>query len=245
MLHHRPINELANFHILGRLFYYVPYCAPIHPGRTLTTFGALQAVVEALNGIGIAWFSNRTLSSDFLKVGGALLKAALIIQLFVVLAFAGLLSVFYYRCRQANVLSRKVFAPVCILYTSTFFIFVRCVFRTVEIFVVYSDVNTSAVEVSTAPLLRYEWYFLVFEASPMFVATVIWNIFHPGRYLPHLHRVYLARDGATELKGPGWTDNRSQWKTFVDPFDWFGQSKSEVPYWETDGIQPASELSKK
>jgi len=240
-----PIIELANFHILGRLLFYAPYCASIHPGRTLTTFGFLQAIVETLNGIGIAWFSNRTLERRFLTVGSALLKASLILQLFVILAFVSLLSSFYYRSRRAGIRSRKLSMPVYTLYASTFFIFVRCVFRTVEIFDVYQSAGESAVEVSVAPLLRYEWYFMVFEAAPMLISMVVWNIFHPGRYLPHLHRIYLARDGVTEIKGPGWSDQRSQWKTFVDPFDLFSRSKSTVPYWEEDGIKPLPGLVKK
>jgi hypothetical protein len=201
--------------------------------------------VEVLNALGVAWFSNRSLENRFLTVGGALLKASLIIQLFVILVFVGLLSVFSYRCHKAGISSRKVLIPACTLYTSTALIFVRCVYRTVDIFVVYPNPDVTTAEVNATNLLRFEWYFLVFEATPMLLALMVWNIFHPGRFLPHLHRVYLARDGATELKGPGWTDKRSQWKTFVDPFDLFSRNKSEVPYWETDGIKPISTRSTK
>ena len=237
----RPIIELGNFHILGRILYYVPYCAPLHPGRTLTTFGALQAIVELLNGIGIAWFSNRTLLPKFLRVGSDLLKASLIIQLAVIILFVSLVSVFYFRCRRAGIRTRKVRVPVVILFTSTFFIFVRCVFRTVEIFEVYHGSKTTTADVNISPLLRYEWLFIVFEASPMLIACGIWNVFHPGFYLPHLYRVYLARDGITEKKGPGWTDDRSTWKTFADPFGWFQRSREgQSPFWETDGIEPAT-----
>ncbi|WVO15600.1 hypothetical protein L204_103260 [Cryptococcus depauperatus] len=236
-----PLVELGNFHILGRILYYVPYCAPLHPGRTLTTFGALQLIVEMLNGIGVAWFANRSLLPKFFNIGSGLLKASLIIQLAVITLFVSIVSVFYRRCRRAGIHTRNVRVPVFILYTSTFFIFVRCVFRTVEIFEVYHIAKATAAVVHLSPLLRYEWLFMVFEASPMFVACAIWNIFHPGRYLPHRHRVYLARDGVTERKGPGWANNRSTWKTFADPFGWFQRSKQkEAPFWETDGIEPAS-----
>lgn len=45
----RPLLELANYHILGRSLYLL---LPIHSGRNLTTFGALSAAVEVLNGLG-------------------------------------------------------------------------------------------------------------------------------------------------------------------------------------------------
>ena len=50
----RPLFELANYYMLGRILYFVPYCSPIHPGRVLTTFAAISIVVEALNGNGSA-----------------------------------------------------------------------------------------------------------------------------------------------------------------------------------------------
>jgi hypothetical protein len=116
----------------------------------------------------------------------------------------------------------------------------------VEIFKIDASEEQSGAEGGAAPLLlRYEWFFMVFEAAPMLISLMIWNIFHPGRYLPHLYRIYLARDGVTEIKGPGWTDQRSQWKTFVDPFDLCSRSKSTVPFWETDGIKPLPGLAEK
>ena len=54
----RPFYELANYIILGRLLYYVPYHSPIHPGRVLITFGAISGIVEALNGNGASYSSN-------------------------------------------------------------------------------------------------------------------------------------------------------------------------------------------
>lgn len=44
----RSLVELANYHILG---------------RTLTTFAALSAVVEVLNGLGVAWAVNPRFSA--------------------------------------------------------------------------------------------------------------------------------------------------------------------------------------
>ena len=44
------------------------------------------------------------------------------------------------------------------------------------------------------------------------------NMLHPGRFLPVNKKRYLEVDGKAERMGPGWIDERSTWKTFVDPF---------------------------
>ncbi|WVN88930.1 uncharacterized protein L203_104145 [Cryptococcus depauperatus CBS 7841] len=213
-----PLVELGNFHILGRILYYVPYYAPLHPGRTLTTFGALQLIVEMLNGIGVACWPSSPSSCPLYPS-------------FTVAADAPA-SIPATSASQSSFFIRAPSLSLCAAYF---------VFRTVEIFEVYHIAKATAAVVHLSPLLRYEWLFMVFEASPRFVACAIWNIFHPGRYLPHRHRVYLARDGVTERNGPGWANNRSTWKTFADPFGWFQRSKQkEEPFWETDGIEPAS-----
>lgn len=53
----------------------------------------------------------------------------------------------------------------------------------------------------------------------MLLTSVILNIWHPSRLLPGDHKVYLAVDGITERRGPGWKDRRPLLITLVDPFD--------------------------
>lgn len=50
--------ELANYHILGRIFYYIPHLSPLPPNRVLAIFGGLMALVEALNAIGVSLQAN-------------------------------------------------------------------------------------------------------------------------------------------------------------------------------------------
>jgi len=40
-----PVYEGANYFLLGRILYYVPYHSPIHPGRVVTTFVGIDAVI--------------------------------------------------------------------------------------------------------------------------------------------------------------------------------------------------------
>jgi magnesium-transporting ATPase (P-type) len=227
------LAELANYHIIGRILYYVPYFAPIHPGRTLTTFGLLSGIVEALNGIGVAWTANLAVKRSMRDVGQALLKASLLLQIVVIALFIVLAVVFHRRCARTAAHGSRVQAPLLTLYISTALILTRCIFRTVEYFSIsssYSDLS------KVSPILRYEWFFYVFEASLMLANSVLWNVRHPRRYLPEKYNTYLTQDGITELEGSGWKDNRPFLVTAVDPFGLFTKDDpKEKPFWETDG----------
>ena len=54
----------AEYFILGRLFAYLPYHTPIHPGRVVSTFMLLSAVVESLTANGAANMSAASDPSD-------------------------------------------------------------------------------------------------------------------------------------------------------------------------------------
>ena len=60
------------------------------------------------------------------------------------------------------------------LYTCTLAITVRIIYRLVEF---------SAGLGSSNPLPKNEPLLYVLESTPMFLAILIWNIFHPGRYM--------------------------------------------------------------
>jgi hypothetical protein len=50
-----------------------------------------------------------------------------------------------------------------------------------------------------SPLLRYEWYFYIFEATLMLLNSILWNVWNLVLYLPQQHNIYLAPDGQTEV----------------------------------------------
>lgn len=64
----------------------------------------------------------------------------------------------------------------------------------------------------------------------MLVNSVMLNTMHPGRLLPQDSRVYLAPDGLTELKGPGWRDPRRWWWQVLDPFDFGGCCRKDAKH---------------
>lgn len=126
-----PLLELANYHVLGRIFYYVPYVAPLPPGRVLSTFGGLMALVEALNALGVAFSSNVSSSHSQQETGSRLTIAALAIQLGVIVVFVLLAAIFHRRCAKANIHAKAVSTPLITLYISMLLILIRCIYRLV------------------------------------------------------------------------------------------------------------------
>lgn len=232
----RPVLELANYHILGRIMYYVPYCAPLHPGRVLTTFGSLSFLVEVLNAVGIAWLARPDVDETITRVGDILTKASLILQLCVISLFCVLAALFQRRCSRAGVGSRPaVLKPLVTLYVSMALIFIRSIYRVVEHFgsSVLHRTNSGLDPMEISPIIRYEWFFYVFEATLMIINSYLWNGLHPMRSLPSNYHVYLSKDGHTEVEGQGWKDTRPFILTWIDPFGLMIQGNDEkVPFRE-------------
>ena len=228
--------ELANYIALGRILYYVPYHSPIHPGRVITTFGAISAVVEALNGNGASYSSNANLPESKQNMGRNLLKAALIIQLCIMACFLLLAGYFHRKCYKANLLPKNLKAVLYTLYLSSTLIMIRTIYRTVE-YLSFSNVRVQSGldPMSLSPIIRYEWFFWVFEGMLMIINSVLLNVRHPARYLPRNTKIYLAQDGVTEIEGPGYENKRPFVLTILDPFDLVGLAKGRDKserFWE-------------
>lgn len=201
------------------MLYYVPYHAPLHPGRMVLTFATLQTMVESLNGNGASKAVNPNDTSQQ-PAGRAILQTSLILQLFSMSCFIGIALRYEYNCRRAGLLPDNLRSALRVLYVSAALISARTLYRTVEWFetgdIVGSDPS------SFAPVLRHEWYFWVFEASMMLANTFLLNIFHPGHYLPSNLKIYLAPDGVTEKEGRGFKEVRKWYWALFDPFDIYG-----------------------
>ncbi|KAJ6187698.1 hypothetical protein N7519_002606 [Penicillium mononematosum] len=226
-----PVYEGANFFILGRILYYIPYHSPIHPGRVFTTFLALGVVIESITANGAAQVARTDSSVSSQNTGKALLKAALIMQIFLMVSFVSLAGRFHFNCARGGVLNHKIKSALLVLYCSCTLITIRTIYRTVEYFTAaslnaYSDIENIK-----------EWFFWFFEVVFMYSNTTLLNVFHPMHWLPRSNKIYLAEDGVTEIEGPGYDDPRHWLQTFVDPFDIYGlivkRGKKEK-YWEAD-----------
>ncbi|KAF7544251.1 hypothetical protein G7Z17_g10107 [Cylindrodendrum hubeiense] len=245
-----PLLELQNYHILGRILYYVPYHSPIHPGRVLTTFGFVSGIIEALNGWGASYSANQSLTDSEIETGHALIKTSLILQIVVAVLFIALTMMFHRKCMASGIKNDHLSSSLLTLYISIALILARTIFRLVEYFGVANlRIGPGFDPMSMSPIIRYEWFFYVFESSIMLINVVMFNVRHPRRYLPKSNRIYLAQDGVTEVEGPGFKDPRPFWLTLVDPFDirgiMSGQLKQDK-FWEThdQGIPDSRERVK-
>ncbi|KAJ5236651.1 hypothetical protein N7489_006742 [Penicillium chrysogenum] len=231
-----PVYEGANFFILGRILYYIPYHSPIHPGRVFTTFIALGVVIESITANGAVLVARTDSSVSSQNTGKALLKAALIMQIFLMVGFVSLAGRFHFNCVRGGVLNHKIKSALLVLYCSCTLITIRTIFRTVEYFTAASLNAYSDIE-NISPLLKQEWFFWFFEVVFMYSNTTLLNVFHPMHWLPRSNKIYLAEDGVTEIEGPGYDDPRHWLQTFIDPFDVYGlivkRGKKEN-YWEAN-----------
>ena len=213
----------ALYFILGRTLYYISWLSPIHPGRVITTFSALDAVCEILIGQGASRVANTELSESQRKLGESLMKASLILQAALFAGYYALAIVFHIRAKRAGVLNKKLRIVLYTIYISAAFITIRCIYRAVEYFLGF-----------TGYVYSHEVFFWVFDASAIFLDSLLLNVFHPARYLPKSNKIYLRRDG-NEAEGPGWQDKRPFVITLVDPFDLWGLLRGDDKknqYWE-------------
>lgn len=197
-----PALELVNYHVLGRVFHYVPHLSPLQPSNVMRTFGGLMAVVETLNSVGVSLFANPVAEQSQQSLGKNLLLAAMVIQVVVVVTFFVMAGIFHFRCARAGFTRhhRAVTTPLYTLYASMVLILIRCIYRLVEK-TMFKSVRVRDVEElkQLSPLLRHEAFFYIFEATLMLVNSGIWNIWHPGRFLPRSHRVRLGPDGVETM----------------------------------------------
>lgn len=150
-------------------------------------------------------------------ISDSMMKASLIVQILIVSIFFLMAGIFHYCCRAGGIGSPKVMRPMAVLCTSMALVLGRTLYRIAEQFSIAP--NPSALDPSSlSPVVLNEWYFYVFDAALMLIGLVLWNVWHPRRYLPQSQTRYLAQDGVTVLKGPGWKDSRSLTETFLDPF---------------------------
>lgn len=179
----------------------------------ITTFVGLDFVIGIITGNGAAKVID-TSSPGQVKVGRALIRASILLQLISFVAFIALLSAFRRRCSHTKVMNKKLQTIISLLYVSAGLILARHVYRVVEVFEGYDGY-----------LANHEAFFYVFDGALMLINSVMLNVFHPMAYLPQSWKIYLSDDGVTELEGDCVMDQRPLWVALLDPFDLVGLVK--------------------
>ncbi|KAJ5273721.1 hypothetical protein N7478_008846 [Penicillium angulare] len=189
-----PLLELSNYHVLSRMFYYVPYKTPIAPNKVFAIFGSLMSLVEIFNGLGVAFSSNPTGHEQ--NAGRILVLVSLSIQLTVILSFIIMTAIFWKHCYKSNIKNQAIPKLFVILYLSMSLILIRCIYRVVDHAGHTSkDFKNVQDENQDSPLERYEWFFWVFEGTTMLGNSLLWNLFNPGRFLPRSTETWIGEDG--------------------------------------------------
>lgn len=224
-----PLFAASESFILGRLLAYLPYHAPLHPGRVLSTFLLLGAAVESMTASGAANSAGTDRTEGQLTTGHALVNAALILQAFIELGFFVLVAVVLRRCHHnATAAGRAVptnVRVVCyVLFLTSAMMLVRCIVRAVEGF---EASNCSSDQIYCGTVQQHEVFLWVFEVANITLFVFILALFPPGKYLPNDTHVYLdPNEAGVERFGPGWTDKRPWWVTVFDPFNVVGALKN-------------------
>ncbi|KAL8720331.1 MAG: hypothetical protein Q9225_002793 [Loekoesia sp. 1 TL-2023] len=235
-----PVYALLNYIVLGRTLYYVPYLSPIHPGRVISTFLGLDAIVGILTGNGGARVANTDATPEERDVGKALLRASILLQVISFFLFVLLEAVFHRRCHKAGILApkptpeankqaNKVRRVLYLMYISSIIISSRHIFRVVDVWQGYKGY-----------LETHEWPLYIFDGLFMFANALMLNIWHPMKYLPNDNKIYLSKDGTTERLGPGWEDRRFLLITIIDPFDIVGLfvKRDKEKFWDREHEHP-------
>lgn len=206
----------------------------MHPGRVISTFVGLDAVIGALTANGAAIASDPTNSASRLRSGRDQFRASILLQLVCFIAFIGLEITFHRRCLKAkNIVTPRLRSVFILLYVSSGLILVRNIYRVIEVF-----------EGLDGYIGSHEAFFYVFDGALMLINTVMFNIMHPMMFLPNSLKVYLATDGCSERMGPGWMDKRNFFLTLIDPFDVVGLIKGKdkkEKFWEREEEFPIVE----
>jgi hypothetical protein len=206
--------------ILGRLItLFGPHTSPIAPTTYLYIFCTCDVVSLVIQAIGGAMASKAVSSipPSQSKTGTNIMVAGIVFQLVSITLFSILFGIFVARVRRMRPGQRdeakapedlmqnnsysKVRALVIATVISCLMIYIRSVYRTVELLQGWRGY-----------LISREGYFIGFDAILMFVAVVVFNVVHPGWALPTSKQmtVWYGNKEAVTDKGSGAEENLAQ-----------------------------------
>lgn len=134
-----PIYAAAEYNILGRLMHYLPMHALLNPSRVLYLFIYLGAAVEGLTAAGATLMSSATVGSSNYSSGGVLISVALVLQGVVECLFLSMVALLHHRCVRGRMLAPNVRMLCIMLYGTSSLVLLRCIFRAVQAFSMYTE----------------------------------------------------------------------------------------------------------
>jgi len=185
----------ANFVILGRLIGHIgPQYSRLSPGWYTAVFCSADIVALVVQAIGGASASEAVENDKDPAKGGNIMLGGIVVQLVAITIYVALATEFFVRfyirrpVRQLNIaaegadagdekpsLDRNVQLMIFGLSFSTICIFIRSVYRTIEL----SDGWSGRI-------IHTQRYFNVLDGAMILLAMYTLNIFHPGTLLRHI-----------------------------------------------------------
>ena len=144
------------------------------------TCDVISLVVQAIGGGMTATQSNKINGNT--DTGTHIMVAGIVFQLASITVFVACALDFIRRCFRDRLLLEKLMEPsirrsTLVLFTATtlsiIFIYIRCIYRTIELAQGWSGY-----------LITHERYFIALDGAMMAPAVVIFNFFHPSWLLP-------------------------------------------------------------
>jgi len=172
--------------ILGRLIHvFGPHTSPISAKMYLWIFCScdiLSLVIQAVGG-GMASTAVAANPPRKSKTGTDIMVGGIVFQMASISVFVCFFLEFLRRVRhdRRNALGRKIWCLVFASAFSCFMIYVRSVYRTVELLQGWSGY-----------LITHENFFIALDASLMLGAVAVFNIIHPGWFLPSQKQMVLS-----------------------------------------------------
>ncbi|KAG8932702.1 hypothetical protein FRC03_001418 [Tulasnella sp. 419] len=185
-----------DYMIIGRVMAYVgSEFSYIRHERITKLFVAADIIAILTQASGGSMLAQKD-SIDTLRVARYILITGLTIQVLVFTVFWGLATIYHFKAKKA--LGPAKLEPLKKLwlafYIGAFLITARSIYRLIEFASIRFELNNDEPQ---GYLITHEWCLYVLDTLPMFIMTVLYNLYHPGQFLPA--KKGLRLDGTYEV----------------------------------------------
>jgi hypothetical protein len=161
--------------------------SPIPPVLYIVIFSTADVISLVIQAIGGGMASQGQIQKDasLANRGTRVMVGGICWQMLTMVIFVILAIIFIVKVKMAKVeLPRKLQWFGFGMILATVCIFIRCVYRTIEL-----------LEGWTGYIITHEVFFICFELVPMALCVWTFNVFHPGIYLPEIETAAAPIDG--------------------------------------------------
>jgi hypothetical protein len=172
-------------HIVGRQY---SILAPKWYTIIFVICDLISLIVQAVGGAQAAIAAK---AKTYTSNGTHIMVAGICFQMFTMSIYVLLVIIYIFRVSKANVkLTGKMKIFIFGMGIITLMIFIRCIYRTVELLGGWSGY-----------IITHEVYFACLDGLPMVIALIAFNIFHPGLYIKNEDKIDPLDSFSTKTNG--------------------------------------------